>query len=380
MTTSKVRWDEVMQKRYDYLKVDNAINALNRRWHKWHSDRDGSEFTVEGLYRPHLEAGARGVPVPVESLGSTCLTQIAGSVAMVSLPLMPPTPRRGQSISLEQPYFHHRWLRDIDWSGSVDDSWGWGAVSTTTGQGFVQGFRVAVAPEEGVTPDEAGILVKRDLPAWWRRVVGWLELLSATHVRLVDDFHWSEGSSALYTWSNEDQVEHVPGESWMRSSPRVTSAWKTLNYWSSSVQLAGLDQRPPLACTLIVNAIRAFREGEYRTCVADAGTAAEVALVEALRQARQPVGDKETLGPLAVKARRSIHGLVPAVFKGQMVGVRNRVMHDGAAVDVETAGDAFTIAQRVVHAVHPLPEVESAGLILTPGNRERERYGATTQR
>jgi hypothetical protein len=81
----------------DHLTVVNAINALNHRWHRQHSDKDGSEFTVEGLYSPHLDLGSRGVPVSIEDLGSTCLTQIAGFVAMVSLPFMPTSGQRGSA-------------------------------------------------------------------------------------------------------------------------------------------------------------------------------------------------------------------------------------------------------------------------------------------
>ena len=48
--SSKIRWDEFTQRRYEHLAVANAINALDYRWHSQHSDKDGSEFTVEGLY------------------------------------------------------------------------------------------------------------------------------------------------------------------------------------------------------------------------------------------------------------------------------------------------------------------------------------------
>ena len=84
----------------------------------------------------------------------------------------------------------------------------------------------------------------------------------------------------------------------MRSSPRLTSAWRSKNYWPAAIQLAGLDQEPPLSCTLLMAAMRAFREGEYRTCVAHAGAAAEVALGEALRRIRKPLGIKTRWGPL----------------------------------------------------------------------------------
>jgi hypothetical protein len=101
--SSKIRWDEFMQRRFDHLTVVNAINALDHRWHRQHSDTDGSEFTVEVLYSPHLDLGSRGVPVSIEDLGSTCLTQIAGFVAMISLPFMPPTGTTGERIALEPP-------------------------------------------------------------------------------------------------------------------------------------------------------------------------------------------------------------------------------------------------------------------------------------
>jgi len=147
--SSKVRWHEVMQRPHGHFVVVNAIQTLNRKWYQQHSDCDGSEFNVEGLYSPHLEPGSRGVPVPFDSLGSTCLTQIAGLVAMVSLPYVPCTPIRGQSISLEQPYLHHEWLRGADWSGLVDSTWGWGTASTTPEHGHVRAFRVAVASDFG---------------------------------------------------------------------------------------------------------------------------------------------------------------------------------------------------------------------------------------
>ncbi len=85
---------------------------------------------------------------------------------MVSLPFMPTT---GGHFDLEPPYLHHQWLREADWSGFVDSMWGWGITSGRQ-EGFVQGFRLAVAPG-GVRADEAGVLVQEALPRWWLRVV-----------------------------------------------------------------------------------------------------------------------------------------------------------------------------------------------------------------
>lgn len=218
--------------------------------------------------------------------------------------------------------------------------------------------------------------MRQELPGWWRRAFRWLELLSANPVRTVDDFHWPDGSTAVYARSTGGELKNVMGRSWMGSTPRLASAWSTPNPWPPAVQLAGcLDQSPPLACILLIAALHAFREGEYRTCVADAGTAAEVALREALRRINNPARDLDTLRPVAERARASIDGLVPEDFKPGMVDVRNRVIHDGSAVEVESAANASTLAQRVVHAVHSLPEVDDAGLTLVAGDRERRRSG-----
>ena len=373
----KARWAEVRNDRHS-LAIINAAAELDRRWDRNHSRGDGSEFAVEGLYSPHLERGAPGVPVPAESLGSTCLTQLAGNVAMVTLPELPPQTSTRRPTALGPPYLHHQWLRDADWSGFVDTSTSWGALRDPD-VGHVRAVRVAVAPANSPTP-EIGRRVQDALGGWWRNIARWLELLSDHHVRPVDDFHWSDGSAALYTWSPDGEVGDVLSPSWMRSSPRLGSAWATPNYWPVAVQLAGLGEIPPLPCWLLVTARRAFREGEYRTCVADCGTAAEVALRDALATIRQPAGKKATLGPIAEQARNAIHGLVPAVFKRRVVDTRNRVLHKGADIDAETAAHVYNLVERVVCAVHPLAETQQVGLTLTPGSRARQRQGGPSTR
>lgn len=362
MTVAKVRWRDVKHPRQVYDCM-TAVSILDNRWHKHHFGSDRSEFTVEGFYQPHFEAGSPGVRVSTADLGSTCLTQIAGFVCLVTLPSLPESLERDQPMSLQRPHLHHQWLREADWTGFGRIESKWGTADVHGGQGFVQAFRLAVCPQEAPL-EEAGHLVQQELPFWWSRVAAWVELLSASHLRAVDDFHWSQGSSALYILSSGGRPQSVPASSWIGRAPRLTSAWRTPSYWPNALQLAGLDQSPPLPCTLLVAAVRAFREGEYRTCVAESGTAAEVALREALRRISKPAGDKDTLGVLASNARRSIQGLVPAVFQQRMVQVRNRVVHDGALIDAETAAFAYTLAQHVVHLVHPLPQVDSSGLIV----------------
>lgn len=364
--SAQVRWRDVPHPRQVYDSM-TAVNDLDHTWHQKHSKSDGSEFTVEGLYQPHFEDGSPGATVPIADLGITCLTQIAGFVAIVTLPSMPATVERDQPISLQQPYLHHEWLRNKSWSGFGRIESPWGTAEPHRDRAFVQAFRVAVCPH-GVPPEEAGQLVQQELPAWWSRAAAWIELLSASHLRAVDDFHWSQGSAALYTRSSGGQLEAVRGRSWMRHSPRLTMAWKAPSYWPNAIQLAGLDQIPPLPCTLLVAALRAFREGEYRTCVAESGTAAEIALRDALRRIGKPAGKKETLGPITRKASNLIHGLVPDVFFPHMVDVRNDVVHEGAPVDADKTAAAFMLAQRVVHLVHPLPEVDSSGLVVDRGH------------
>lgn len=52
MTRLKVDWADFMRQRHEHLRVTNALNQLDRKWHLDHSAEDGSEFTIEGVYSP----------------------------------------------------------------------------------------------------------------------------------------------------------------------------------------------------------------------------------------------------------------------------------------------------------------------------------------
>jgi hypothetical protein len=258
---------------------------------------------------------------------------------------------------MSMPDITDTWLRGADWSGFLDSRYGWGRDT------YVQTFRIAVDAdnEDARTVAEE---VHREIPAWWRRVAEWFELLGGGPVRAVDNFHWSEGSIALYARDNSG-IHHVGGKSNTWSRLRPISMWRLFNGWPEAVHLAGLGLTPPLPCSFIVDAIRAHRDGRYRASVIDAGTACEIALRDAMRRARFQHRDNATLGELTNLVRKHITGLLPVGFYPNVVQTRNDIVHHGKTVDSDAAAIALDLAQRLVHSIYPLAEANDAGLTIS---------------
>ena len=231
---------------------------------------------------------------------------------------------------------------------------------------YVQGFRLAIAPN--VDPvAEAAERVQAELPAWWQRTAEWLELFGSDHIKMVDHFHWSTGSPAIYFRDHAGQLNLARGKSWMREVIHPHLAWKRLVSWEPAVYLAGAGLSPPLACTLLVDALRAFRNGEWHLSVLNSGTAAELSLVQLLTEARHPPSGRATLGQLRAAADRHLPGVLPSGFQDLVVCARNDAAHRGDAIGRERALIAFDLVQRLARTVHPLLEDEGFGLTLRPG-------------
>ena len=332
-----------------------AIEATRFAWSAAYAERAERNLRVEGLFSPHLGFEALGVRLPKQALGTTCFTQIASYMAFVSTP-KPPERNAEDPFAMAMPQIADPWLREADWSGFLDLRNKWGRNE------YAKTFRIAVDVGDE-DPRVVGRQVRDELPAWWRRVAEWFELLGDGAVGPVDNFHWSDGSTALY--ARDDQgMHHVDGETRIWRSSRPASRWKVFNGWPEAAHLAGLGFTPPLPCSLTADAIRAHRDGRFRTCVIEAGTACEIALREALLRARVPHRDKDTLGPLAELVRGHIQGLVPDGFYPNLVRIRNEVVHHGRTVNDDTAAIALDFAQAVVRRVYPLTEARDAGLVL----------------
>lgn len=317
------------------------------------------ELGVEGLFTPHLGFESLGVPLAPEALGVTSFTQLASRTALVSTPGPSDTDSDDPS-AMVMPTLADPWLRAADWSGMLDPRRGWGRNE------HAKTFRIAVDTGD-LDPALVGRQVRDELPAWWRRVVEWLELLGGDAVRVVDNFHWSDGSVVLYA-RQHDGLRHVGGQSKIGYSVRPASPWKLHNSWPAALHLAGLGFVPPLACTLISDAIQAHRDGRFRTCLIEAGSACELALREAAGRVGVAVNNKATLGALTKVVRGRIHGLLPNGIYPDLVDVRNQVIHHGRLVDSHRAAVALILAQEVVSTVFPLLEVHDAGLSLPRGN------------
>ncbi|MDQ3157679.1 MAG: hypothetical protein M3Q98_13305 [Actinomycetota bacterium] len=355
MVARIVNWGDVAAAPFS-REWANAIQATSFEWSVAHVEQPERKLCIEGLVTPYLGLDAPGFPLPNQVLGTTCFTQIASHTARVSMP-GPPRRDSADPSMMTMPAITDPWLRAADWSGFLDRRYQWGRDT------YVHTFRIAV---DAGNEDARALAeqVHAELPAWWRRVGEWLELLGDSPVRSVDNFHWSEGSIALYA-RDDSGIHHVGGKTRIRNELRPLSMWRLYNGWPAAVHLAGLGLAPPMPCSLIVDAIRAHRDGRFRSSVIDAGTACDISLGDALRRAHVEHRDDATLGKLTELVRKHISGLLPDGFYPSLVKVRNDVVHHARVVDNDTAAVALDFAQRVVHSIYPLAEADDAGLTIS---------------
>lgn len=352
MTARAVNWADVAAAPFT-REWASAIQATSHKWSVAHVKQVKRNLCIEGLVTPHLGLDAPGFPLPIQALGTTCFTQIAGHTALVSTP-GPPQQASEDTSAMTMPDIADPWLREADWTGFLDHRDQWGRDT------YVRTIRIAV-DSDGEDSATVAENVRAELPSWWRFVAEWLELLGDSPVRSVDNFHWSGGSIALYV-RDDLGIHPAIGKSSIRRELRPSSMWRLLNGWPNAVHLAGLRLTPPIPCGLIVDAIRAHRDGRFRASVIDAGTACDIALRDALSRARIEHGQRDTLGNLTGLVRKHISGLIPDGFYPSLVQLRNDVVHHARVVDNDTAAICLDFAQRVVHSIYPLAEAVDAGL------------------
>jgi hypothetical protein len=106
---------------------------------------------------------------------------------------------------------------------------------------------------------------------------------------------------------------------------------------------------PPLVLALIGAAKLSAQRGEYRSTLADIGSAAEAVLTAALRL---PVGHKRTLGGLVTDAAKA--GVaVPTDTDTALVGIRNDVLHRGSPATLQQAQRAIEIVEELTRNLWP---------------------------
>ncbi len=317
---------------------------------------------VEGMVEVKLH-------LTLSALAARLTTRIAGWEVQVRLP-GPPRAEDGIGLlggELTAPRFEHvkhpEGLRA--WMHAAPDGWGkCHARSGSDGAAVVSRCALVVfVPdnEPATEPEEVAEALYWSVDDWREVVLDWLE---TAHDQTLGRTALPGPGSAITPWLwTHDGQEQVLLHKEQMLSVYGEDPDKALD--AAALQqvfgLAGALIRPPLAWTLTRDASRRMWAGDYRRAVLDAGTAAEVALYEALPRHNHKVGPKETLGPLVKKATK-----VPALHQREaeahLVSVRNAVAHKGWTPTQRQAEAALTLSAAIVEKALPRSELLAAAL------------------
>jgi hypothetical protein len=317
---------------------------------------------VEGMVEVELH-------LTLSALAATLTTRIAGCEVQVRLP-GPPRANDGIGLlggALTAPRFEH--VRHPEslrvWLHAAPDGWGkCHARSGSDGAAVVSRCALVVfAPdnEPAAEPEELAEALYGSVDDWREVVLDWLE---TAHDQTLGRTALPGPGSAITPWLwTHDGQERVLLHKEQMLSVHGEDPGKALD--AAALQqvfgLAGALIRPPLAWTLTRDASRRMWAGDYRRAVLDAGTAAEVALYEALPSHNRKVGPKETLGPLVKKAT-TVPALRQPEAEAHLVSVRNAVAHDGRTPTKRQAEAALIVSAGFVEKALPRSELLAAAL------------------
>ena len=307
---------------------------------------------------------AIGLDVQLSALGSILETRIAGHRVELRLP-RPPLSENGIGLNggdLTAPPFEH--VRDAErlraWMGSGQSSSTWGQCYMREpgggGAAWVQRCALVVPIAEDLPTDRRNsvadeIFGQVDL---WRSVV--LDWLHTAHRQLLGSYGTPKMGHAIqpWLWSHDGHrrvVHYNNPPLTINVSPDNSavdaSALQTVLYFAEH------GTRPPLAWRLTRDAARQRLAGDHRRAVLDAGTAAELALVELLRQhARAVDEDRDTLGDLIEKAQ-GVDVLRVVDAKTDLLQVRNDAAHSAKVPNAQTTLRALQISAQYVDDAWP---------------------------
>lgn len=218
--------------------------------------------------------------------------------------------------------------------------------------------RVGISIKEG---DFRGDLNSFD-PAvadWKRLLYDWLSVL----VNVPTDFFSESGGDLMWhrTEMSNASVSASGALYFLGYEPKPVSEWQ----WRHAIEHVNAGDEPQIARLLLVKATHATAVGDWRMAVVDAATCAEVALAEGIRGylvgnysstiASVLMSRIRMLGNM-LKVAQELGLVVPASSDAELVQVRNRVLHKGAAAGKSEAERALAVAREIVDLYQPLAE------------------------
>jgi hypothetical protein len=286
-----------------------------------------------------------------DALGSSVAATVGGISAEL---LLPNAPRRGTGVGFEgalQPPATRIALKPTpDWKGLT-----WGMrVGLPSGICIVHtvALRVAVQPD-----DEAAIAqFAKALVPWFDCVCEWLSATTEQDISGTRARPRSLGPPILLTAIDEKGEFPKVAQYYPPLVGRAADedAAIKLDVWQRALHEASRSRSPPLPHRLLNEARAALHRWDTRTAVIAAGSAAEVALNEAIRMRLGPTNeagaidlilDNKTLGRLP-KIAADFGIACPDL--GALTGPRNGAVHRGLTPNDGETREAFSIARTVV--------------------------------
>jgi hypothetical protein len=294
--------------------------------------------------------------------------ELDGQPVRLIFPTAPKTTESQMLLPLAEPLYQGRRLPEAK-GVRVD----WGSVDTRHNSHFVKALRF-IAPLEPLgdkqpyeLPPRLGWLRSAWVP-WYEIVQDWL----AAWTGLLRE-QWGEGLPEPVV-SALAEMKELRGLVSASSSLGGHGAQRaaTADEIRAAFVCAAQEEEIPPQWALLVRSRSAHFQQRYRDCVIDACTACESSISEWIRarlarssvpveaqevvtkQANGIVGLSEVAASLGLTLPRS-----RGAISNELAGPRNRAVHAGAVLDVETATKAFRLAHAIVAQVAPMPSPSS---------------------
>lgn len=290
--------------------------------------------------------------------------EVDGQPVRLIFPTAPKTTGSQRVLRLAEPMYQSRRL-----PGENGVHIDWGNLDTRHNSHLVKALRF-VAPLEPL-----GDKLPHELPPR----LGWLRMAWIPWYEIVQDWlaawtgllreQWGEGLpepfvSALAEMKGLRGLVSVGTSLASHGHQRAATGDEV----RAAFVCAGQDRQIPPQWALLVRARSAHFQRRYRDCVIDACTASESSISEWIQAAlarrsvpveAQEVVTKQANGIIGLAEVAASLGLTlprsRQAISNELAGPRNRAVHAGAVLDVETATKAFRLADSLVATVAPMP-------------------------
>jgi hypothetical protein len=269
----------------------------------------------------------------VDLLGQTFASNVNGFQCQIHMPVS------GDDQTLCGPSLH-RWPIAAKY---------WGSTESLSGKLIISAFGISV--DDSSTETDM-LAISSDIDTWSRIFIEWVSMCTGRLVRPMSN--------------------HGPRVAWGLPSDRhwsltrVTAASSLAAPSADTIRLAivraGELEELPVAHSLLLFALRALRDRNWRMTVVESATAVESALQTGIRQRLEDESSHEVIDALLERSRM-LGGLiklaadldmsVPSNLVGDIIQPRNRVIHRGSRSSAEEARRAIDLAKIIVSDYAP---------------------------